>query len=49
MVDNNSNYLYKLDRINIKVPVQVEGKIYIFNKNFNIFFSALDGRKGYMP
>ena len=49
MVDNNSNYLYKLDRINIEVPVQIKSKAYISDKDFNAFFSTLDGRKGYIP
>ena len=29
--------------------MQVEGKAYISDKDFDAFFSALDGRKGYMP
>ena len=30
------------------MPIQIEGKAYISNKDFNIFLSAPDGRKGYM-
>ena len=49
MVDSDSNYLYKPDGVGVEVPMQIEGKAYIFNKNFDAFFSAPDGRKGYMP
>ena len=31
------------------MPVQIKGKTYISDKDFDIFFSAPDGRKGYMP
>ena len=28
--------------------MQIKGKIYISNKDFDAFLSALDGRKGYI-
>ena len=49
IVDNNSNYLYKPDRIGIEVPIQIKGKIYISNKDFDAFLSTLNKRKGYIP
>ena len=49
MVDSDSNHLYKPDGINVEVPVQIEGKTRISDKDFDAFFSAPDGRKGYMP
>ena len=49
VINSDSNHSYKPDRINVEVPVQVEGKTHISDKDFDIFFSAPDRRKGYMP
>ena len=48
ITDNNSNYSYKLNKISVEVPVQIKSKARIFNKNFDAFFSILNGRKGYI-
>ena len=49
MADSDSNHSYKPDRVSVEVSIQVEGKARISDKDFDAFFSALDGRKGYMP
>ena len=49
MVDSDSNHSYKPDGVGVEVPVQVEGKARISDKDFDAFLSAPDGRKGYMP
>ena len=49
VADSDSNHSYKPDRVGVEVPVQVEGKARISDKDFDAFLSAPDRRKGYMP